>query len=237
MGSIFICYRREDSQFITDRIFDHLARHFSRKDLFKDVDNIPLGVDFRTDIENAVRQSTVMLAIIGPGWLSAKDATGQRRIDNPDDTVRVELSSALQLKRMIIPLLVGGAQMPTADALPPALQPLAYINSLPVRPDPDFAGDIVKLRRALHRVKGRWYNGWITWAAMVAVALGGVVLWYAAVSQPSRPSPFSIGPVNGPQRSDSPPPAPPSTPPGCVDVPFNDMTKIPTVTTTKRICG
>jgi hypothetical protein len=46
MGIIFICYRREDSQFITDRIFDHLTRHFSRKSLFKDVDNIPPGVDF-----------------------------------------------------------------------------------------------------------------------------------------------------------------------------------------------
>jgi hypothetical protein len=238
MASIFICYRREDSQFITDRVFDHLARHFSRKDLFKDVDNIPLGADFRTNIENAIRQSTIVLAVIGPSWLSAKDSTGQRRIDNPNDAVHVELSSALQLKRTIIPLLVGGAQMPTADGLPPALQPLAYFNGLLVRSDPDFASDIQKLRRALQRVDGRWYNGWIAWAwvATVAVALGGVVLWHSAVSQPPRPSPPSIGPVSGP-RSDSPPPAPPSTPPGCVDVPFTDATKYPPVTTTKRICG
>lgn len=237
MGPIFICYRREDSQFITDRIFDHLARHFSRKTLFKDVDNIPLGVDFRTHIENAITRSAVMLAVIGPDWLLAKDADGRCRIDNPDDSVRVELTSAIQLDRVIIPLLVGGARMPSADALPPPLKPLAYINGLPVRSDPDFIGDIAKLLQALKRVESRWYNGWLTRAAIGAIALGALaaIVWYSTRPQHSTVLP-PIGPVLTTPRSDSPRPAVPSQSSNCVDVPFRDATKFPPVTTTKRIC-
>jgi TIR domain len=241
MRSIFVCYRREDSQSITDRIFDHLARRFSRKVLFKDVDNIPPGVDYRTYIENAVKQSSVMLAVIGPDWLSLKNATGQRRIDDPDDSVQIELSSALRLQRVIIPLLVGRAQMPTTHALPPALKPLAYINCLSVRSDPDFVGDIARLLRALDFVDQRWYSGWITRTAVVVVLLAavGAILWFAIGPKPSPPSPPPpTGVVQPPHKSDAPPPAPPSpNQSGCVDVPFTDSTKMPPVTTTKRICS
>ena len=181
MGKIFISYRRADSQFVTDRIYEHLARHFSRKSLFKDVDNIPPGVDFRTHVDQAVARSAVMLAIIGPDWLSVKDAAGKRRLDNPVNSVYVELSSALRLQRPIVPVLVGGARMPTADELPPALEPLAYINAVPMRSDPDFAGDIARLRRALEPIAGRGVRRWITRAAVAVVAFGAAVavVWYA----------------------------------------------------------
>jgi len=242
MGNIFICYRREDSQFITDRIFDHLTRHFPRRSLFKDVDNIPPGVDFRAHIDNAVRQSAVMLAIIGPGWLSAKDTAGQRRLDNPADSVCVELSSALRLQRSIVPVLVAGASMPTADELPPALKPIAYINAVQVRSDPDFMGDFTRLRRALEPIAGHRHSGWMTRMAVAAVTLGVVVaiVWYAVIARPPLPPSLpTIGTAPVPAPSESPPPAAPSTTPatGCIDVPFNDTTKIPPVTTTKRICN
>jgi hypothetical protein len=207
MGNIFICYRREDSQLVTDRIFDHLAQHFPRKSLFKDVDNIPPGVDFRTYIENAVKESAVMLAVIGPDWVSAKDATGRRRLDNPTDFVNVELSSALELQRRIIPVLVRGARMPTTDELPPALKSLADINALPVRSDPDFTGDFARLRRALDAIVGRRYRNWI--ALLVATAVFAAVMgtaWYEVwrPSQIHRP----IGPIqpnNGSPRPVTPP--------------------------------
>jgi TIR domain len=240
MGNIFICYRREDSQSITDRIFDHLIRYFSRKSLFKDVDNIPPGVDFRTHIDDAVRQSKVMLVIIGRGWLSAKDATAnQRRLDDPDDFVRVEISSALQLKRSIVPVLVDGARMPTVDELPPALKHLAFINAVQVRSDPDFTGDFTRLRRALEPIAGRWLSGWITSMAIAAAVLGVVVaiVWYAV--GPLGPLDPSIitSPITPWWRPDIARPTAPSPANDCVDVPFNDTTKIPPVTTTKRICG
>lgn len=255
MGNIFISYRREDSQFITDRIFDHLIHHFSEKSLFKDVDNIPPGVDFRAHIDNAVKHSTVMLAIIGPGWLSARSAAGQRRLDDPTDPVCMELSSALRLQRPIVPVLVGGARMPSADELPTALKPLAYINAVPVRSDPDFKGDFKRLRRALEPIAGRRHNAWITPMAIAALALGAVIVWYAAdpplasltsflrggpVPVPASPVPVPTPAGTVPVPAPTGPvviPAAPGSAKDCVDVPFNDMTKIPPVTTTKRICG
>src|ERR1700691_1055847 len=111
MADIFISYRREDSQSATDRISDHLARSFWRESLFKDVDKVPYGVDFRTQIEAEIRRSNVMLVIIGPGWLSAKDPHGNRRLDDPDDFVHSEIVSAINLKRAIIPVLVEDARM------------------------------------------------------------------------------------------------------------------------------
>jgi hypothetical protein len=149
----------------------------------------------------------------------------------------VELSSALRLQRSTIPVLVGGAHMPTADELPPALQPLAYINAVQVRSDPNFTGDFTRLRRSLERIAGRWHGGWITPIAIAAVALGTVVAIVYAVGSLSSPVSLpKIGTVPVPPRSA---PAAPSTTSanGCVDVPFNDTTVFPPVTTTKRICG
>ena len=88
MGKIFVSYRRDDSQHITDRIFDHLVRRFGRKNLFKDVDSIPVGVDFRFHIDQAIAGSDIVLAVIGPTWASVKGAGGGgRRIDQPDDAL------------------------------------------------------------------------------------------------------------------------------------------------------
>ena len=166
MADFFISYRREDSQSATDRISDHLARRFLRDSLFKDVDNVPYGVDFRTQIDTAIRRSKVMLVIIGPGWLSAKDPHGNRRLDDPDDFVRSEIASAISLKLPIIPVLVEGAGMPRPEDLPEALKSLAYINAIRVRGDPDFVGDFKKLHRALSPFA-------VTWATLACVMAVG----------------------------------------------------------------
>ena len=139
MGNIFICYRRDDSRDVSDRIFSELRRHFSRKRVFKDVNNIPPGVNFKTYIEAELKKSAVMLAIIGPNWLS-KNADGLRRLDDPADLVSVEISTALGLQMRIIPVLVGGAKMPPRDMLPATLGTLADLHATTVRSDPDFDG-------------------------------------------------------------------------------------------------
>jgi hypothetical protein len=96
MSKIFISYRRTDSADVTGRIFDHLMVRFARDDLFKDVDSIPLGIDFRKSISDAVQSCDVVLAVIGRNWLDSKDKQGNLRLSNPDDFVRIELEAGLE---------------------------------------------------------------------------------------------------------------------------------------------
>jgi hypothetical protein len=155
MSKIFISYRRTDSADITGRLFDHLTFHFAREDLFKDVDSIPLGVDFRKSIADAVQSCDVVLAVIGRNWLSSQDKQGHLRLSNPDDFVRIELEAGLERNIPVIPVLVSGAAMPAREELPLSLQPLVYRNAFLLRPDPDFSVDMHRLIRALTEILQR----------------------------------------------------------------------------------
>ena len=95
MPKIFISYRREDSIGIAGRIYDRLCLKFGRESVFMDVDAIPLGVDFRQHLTDAVGQCDILLAVIGERWLTIADH-GHRRLDNPADFVRIEIETALQ---------------------------------------------------------------------------------------------------------------------------------------------
>ena len=150
--NVFLSYRRDDSHYTTDRIYDWLVRARGRHDVFKDVDSIPLGRNFHQAIRDAVGRCDVLLAVIGPGWLTAAKAPGMRRIDDPDDFVRMEIEAAIERDIPIVPLLVNNATMPTAEDLPPSLRPLAYRNGMPVRPDPDFRHDMERLIAALPKM-------------------------------------------------------------------------------------
>lgn len=145
--STFICYRRSDSENITGRIFDRLVHEFGPDRVFKDVDFIPLGVDFTEFIADALKKSQVLIAVIGKDWLNAVDDKGNRRLDNPDDWVRSEIAMALKMGIRAIPLLVNGAEMPKAADLPRGLKKLARCNAAYARPDPDFHKDIDRLIR------------------------------------------------------------------------------------------
>ena len=123
-----------------------------RRHVFKDVDSIPLGRNFDQAIRDAVGRCDVLLAVIGPGWLTAAKAPGMRRIDDDDDFVRMEIEAAIERDIPIVPLLVNNATMPTAEDLPPSLRPLAYRNGMPVRPDPDFRRDMERLIAALSKM-------------------------------------------------------------------------------------
>jgi hypothetical protein len=149
---VFLSYRRDDSHYITDRLYEWLVRAGGRHHVFKDVDSIPLGRDFHRTIREAVGRCDVLLAVIGPGWLTASQAPGMRRIDDPDDFVRMEIEAALERDIPIIPLLVNNAPMPAAEDLPPSLRPLAYRNGMLVRPDPDFRHDMERLIAALSKM-------------------------------------------------------------------------------------
>jgi formylglycine-generating enzyme required for sulfatase activity len=150
MSRVFISYRRDDSADVTGRIFDKLRSHFEQ-DLvvFRDVDFIPLGRDFREVITEAVESCAVLLAVIGPSWVDHRNEDGERRLDDPHDFVRLEIETALKRKIPVVPLLVSRARMPKAAQLPGSLEPLAFRNGLEVRRDPDFHHDMDRLIRAL----------------------------------------------------------------------------------------
>jgi CheY-like chemotaxis protein len=149
MPKIFLSYRRDDSRHITDRIADRLTDHFGRESVFRDVDSIPAGADFRRVIEDAVRRCHVLVAVIGPRWLGITDRQGTRRLDDASDFVRLEIEAAVRRGTPVIPVLVDGATMPSAEDLPPSLQELSFRQGAGVRPDPDFHRDVHRLITAL----------------------------------------------------------------------------------------
>jgi len=151
-GKIFINYRRDDSIAIAGRLHDRLAEAFGRDNLFMDVDNIPVGINFEEYLNNQVAQCDAMLSVIGPNWLNAKDETNQRRLDKPDDFVAIELAGALARNILVIPVLVDGTRMPMASELPASLKPLALRNAIQIR-NTNFGSDTeqltTKIREAL----------------------------------------------------------------------------------------
>jgi hypothetical protein len=134
MKKVFISYRREDAQDAAGRICDRLAREFGQHSVFMDVDNIPFGVDFREHLHTSVMQCDILLAVIGKTWLDSKTADGLRRLDNPDDFVRFEIELALkQPCTLVIPLMLHGTPVPSADKLPGSLKELAYRAAVDIR--------------------------------------------------------------------------------------------------------
>jgi len=133
MAGIFVNYRRDDAPGVAGRLFDRLSMNFAQSEMFMDVDAMKPGLDFVKQLDEQVSKCSVMLAIIGPGWLNARDEKGRRRLDLPRDSVRVELASALKREIPVIPLLVNGTAMPSEDDLPDDLKPLANRHGLELR--------------------------------------------------------------------------------------------------------
>lgn len=148
MPKIFISYRRDDSAYATGVIRDHLAQHLPGCEIFLDVDSIPYGVDFRRHLENSVAACDYLVAVIGKRWLTVVDSRGQRRIDDPNDAVRVEVETALGRAIPLIPVFLDGMDVPPADALPESIRRLVAHNAVFVRPPPDFNRDVDKLVHA-----------------------------------------------------------------------------------------
>jgi hypothetical protein len=128
--AIFISYRRDDTEGEAGRLFDDLTRAFGNENVFMDVAGIQPGVDFRRAIENNVASCGVLLAIIGPSWVSITNAAGERRLEDPNDFVVLEIASALKREVPVIPVLVHGAHMPAPDQLPESLKDFSYHNSV-----------------------------------------------------------------------------------------------------------
>jgi hypothetical protein len=149
-GKIFINYRRGDDPGFTQALLGRLEQAFPADRLFIDVDNIPPGEDFVRMLESQVAQCDALLAVIGHGWLDATDERGGRRLDDPNDFVRIEIESALRQGKRVIPVLVHQARMPRPDELPEAIRPLATRNAVRLTHE-RFRADTQGLIKALQQ--------------------------------------------------------------------------------------
>jgi len=219
MPGIFISYRRSDNPDAVGRIYDRLVSEFGKARVFKDVDSIPLGQDFRGHLNDVVGACSAVLAVIGPRWTDARNAAGQRRLDDIDDFVRIELEAALARNVPVVPVLVGHATMPGTADLPVSLASMVYRQAIEVRPDPDFHHDSTRLVAALRRIldpnapevalPSRWRT-WMTALAAIMFVSGlglAIASWYGLRSRPlpeirteistpeaDRPQDFALSP-------------------------------------------
>jgi hypothetical protein len=143
--SIFVSYRRDDSESITGRLDERLREAFGDSAVFRDIDSIPLGADFAEHLESALLECDVCLAIIGRGWLTP-------RLLNPRDFVRLELERALQRQIPLIPVLVERANLPTESELPESLRQLVRRQGIRVDSGSDFDAHVARLVSAISEI-------------------------------------------------------------------------------------
>ncbi len=210
MARIFINYRRDDMPGVAGRLFDHLAMKYSRRELFMDVDAMQPGRDFAKQLESQVSQCNVLLAVIGPHWLDARDQAGKRRLDNDKDYVRIEIASALKRDIAVIPVLLDGTTMPSEESLPDNLKSLVRRQALELR-HTRFAADADAIVHALEAVVPRrsvpwaWVGGGVGLAAVAVIAL----LWPKLTAKPTPQQPVTVAAKPAPAM----PPAAPLPPP------------------------
>ena len=150
-GQIFISYRRDDASYPAGRLYDRLSAHFLQNQIFIDVDNLEPGADFVEAIEASVGSCDALIAVIGKRWLISSDEEGKRRLDSPDDFVRLEIATALKRNIRVIPVLVDGALMPRSSDLPDDLKLLVRRNAVEVSHS-RFNADLGRLIAALEKV-------------------------------------------------------------------------------------
>jgi hypothetical protein len=149
---VFINYRREETGYPAGWLYDRLGQRFGVARVFKDVDSIALGDDFVEAINRAVESCDVLIALIDDRWLAVTDESGQRRLDDPHDYVRLEIEAALARNVRIIPVLVDGARMPRAEDVPDTLAPLVRRQALELSPS-RFDSDAERLIRVLESTR------------------------------------------------------------------------------------
>lgn len=145
--SIFISYRHDDTRDVAGRLYDRLKDTFGDQ-VLRDVNTIPGGADFPTWIEEKVSSAEVVLVLIGERWATIEDEHRRRRIDDPEDWVRLEIATALAQHTLVIPVLIEGASMPRDADLPEPLQALARHHFLPLS-DGRFDADVAMLIKVL----------------------------------------------------------------------------------------
>jgi hypothetical protein len=150
--TVFISYRRADTEGHAGRLRDWLVERFGEDGVFEDVDSIHPGEDYVSKLEQTLQRADVVLALIGRQWVTTRDVAGRRRLDDPEDWVRLELETALRRDVTVIPVLVQGATMPSQKDLPEPLVPLTRRNAITI--GSAWADDVARLEAAIERATG-----------------------------------------------------------------------------------
>ncbi|HJQ30682.1 MAG TPA: DUF4440 domain-containing protein [Pyrinomonadaceae bacterium] len=152
-SGIFISYRRDDSVGHAGRLYDRLSDHFGGDQIFMDIDQIEPGEDFVHVIEDGVGSCEILIAVIGRRWLVGADGA-TRRLDDPNDFVRLEIAAAFRRDIRVIPVLVEGAVMPMPRDLPEDLSPLSRRQAIELS-DQRWKYDVDRLIEALEKILAR----------------------------------------------------------------------------------
>lgn len=132
-STLFLCYRRQDTEDAAGRLYDRLVAAFGADRVFMDIDSVPLGIDFVDHVTEQISRCSAVIVMIGRQWLTVKDKKRRRRLDSEDDLVRAEIRAALQQKIPVIPVVVQSGSMPDPDDLPEDIRPLARRNGIYLR--------------------------------------------------------------------------------------------------------
>lgn len=208
MAGIFISYRRQESTKDARSLYERLRAEFGHDQVFIDLEGLDYGVDFVESLDAQLQGCRVLLALVGPHWLTAQDGQGRRRLDDPNDFVRIEVRTALERGIRVVPVLVDRAPMPGTADLPDDLHKLVRLQALEL----DFRrfdADVGKLVRVIGGIlKPRQTSSYLTirqaflggsglggtrhrvpLAVSVVLAIGVVVYALEPVSMPGQESP------------------------------------------------
>jgi TIR domain len=230
---IFISYRRQETAYAAGWLYQQLRDRFGSEQIFKDVDNLDPGDDFYEKIDDAVGSCAVLLALIGDQWLDVVDHEGTRRLDDPQDFVRLEIEAALRRGVRVVPLLVAGARMPRPESLPSSLSGITRRQAVELSPE-RFEADTQRLlgviERTLAEAQALHDAGAATRPDPVHVATAEQLPSTESESAPAAPislgfgTPQGVGddravtgPIARPESShttDTPPASSPAFPPG-----------------------
>ena len=175
MDRVFISYRRSTDQQSTDDLYDFLKRRTAG--VFVDRTGIRGGHDFRHVIGAKIITCDVMLVVIGPNWLAAFDEP------RDEDHVLFEISHASEWRKLVIPVLVGGARMPTRDELPPVICDLERRQAHRLA-DETWEQDCTALVRDVigpelrRQVWRRWWRSRWMFAAVALMLVGGAIVYH-----------------------------------------------------------
>jgi hypothetical protein len=175
-AQIFVSYRRQDAASEAGRITDWLDRRFGDRDVFMDINALRPGADFVQVIEDAVGSVEALVAVIGDNWADIRDGSGRRRLDDPEDFIRLEIGTALRRGVPVIPVLVQGAAMPAGKDLPPELASLSRLQALELSEKRWRAGieELIAILESASSAAGRRFRVQL-WQPTLALIIGLVL--------------------------------------------------------------
>jgi hypothetical protein len=190
MHTVFISYRRGETAGEARALYSDLAAILGKDSVFMDVDTIALGRDFRQVLRERLESCDLLLALVGRNWVDSSNPSGQRRLEDPDDYVRLEIDAALKRNIPVIPVRVQGAEMPTVEQLPEAIRDFAYRNAFELSHN-RWNSDVQEMTKRLGLSKQedprkRWLT--IVGGSLVAMVLiGGGVFYYQSYDRSLHP--------------------------------------------------